>query len=302
MSLILILALLTIALPAGSIVWLWRAKNSNKVEWQVKASIAAGVVIFAFVALPWALISYYLRFVFPALFLLSAYASYSKTKYRPIFVKMNEKWRLGFSIQIAVFLAILAVDALTIKGYFFKGAQENLSFPLRDGTYYVLQGGASPFTNPFHRKNPAEFYALDIVRLNAFGNRAKGLRPSMLSEYAVNGATVHSPCAGKVKEAVGGFPDNAVNTVDRKNPAGNHIVIGCGGIDIWLAHLRKDSILVKKGAGVREGQPVAQAGNSGNSIEPHLHIHAVKGDGSNEAVPVVFDGKFLSTNSVVIVK
>jgi murein DD-endopeptidase MepM/ murein hydrolase activator NlpD len=39
-------------------------------------------------------------------------------------------------------------------------------------------------------------------------------------------------------------------------------------------HLLAGSIQVAPGAGVKMGDHVAAVGNSGNSDEPHLHIHA----------------------------
>ncbi len=300
-ALVFLLAFATIALPCAATIWLWRGKSSNKVEWQVKASLAAAVSVFAFTAGVWVLTSCYLRYALPLAFLAAAYLSYRKIKYRPIFVRMSEKWRIGFSVQVVLLVAILALDIFAIKGLFYAGDPIDLSFPLKDGRYYVLQGGSSVFTNPFHRKDPSELYAVDIVKLNALGNRARGLFPSAPSEYSINGATVFAPCAGRVQESAGGFGDNRPGLVDRYNPAGNYIVIDCDGTSVWLAHLLNSSLLVKRGDVVRQGQPIAQAGNSGNSMEPHLHIHAVRPASNGkkeEAVPMVFEGRFLAINSV----
>lgn len=300
-ALVFLLAFVTIALPSAATIWLWRGKSSNKVEWQVKASIAAAVSVFAFTAGVWALTSCYLRYALPLAFLGAAYLSYKKIKYRPIFVRMNEKGRIGFSMQVVALVILLVIDIIAIKGLFHAGDPIDLSFPLKDGRYYVLQGGSSALTNPFHRKDPAELYAVDIVKLNAVGNRAWGLFPSAPSEYSINGATVFSPCAGRVIKSTGGLADNRPGLVDRHNPAGNYIVIDCDGTSVWLAHLLSNSLLVKRGDTVRQGQPVGQVGNSGNSMEPHLHIHAVRPASNGkkeEAVPMVFEGRFLAINSV----
>ncbi|MGN7942219.1 M23 family metallopeptidase [Virgibacillus sp. 6R] len=60
--------------------------------------------------------------------------------------------------------------------------------------------------------------------------------------------------------------------------------------------MKKRSILVEAGDAVKRGQPIGLVGNSGNTTEPHLHIHAEK-DG--KGVPIRFDGKFLVRNSLV---
>jgi murein DD-endopeptidase MepM/ murein hydrolase activator NlpD len=56
--------------------------------------------------------------------------------------------------------------------------------------------------------------------------------------------------------------------------AGNHVRIGTGTEEVLLAHLRPGSVQVARGDLVRRGQVIGQVGNSGNSTEPHLHIHA----------------------------
>lgn len=68
--------------------------------------------------------------------------------------------------------------------------------------------------------------------------------------------------------------------------------------------LAQGSVLVRPGERVIVGQPRAQVGNSGNTTEPHLHIHA-KRDGwpdsmlDGEGVATRFAGKWLIRNSIV---
>ena len=47
-----------------------------------------------------------------------------------------------------------------------------------------------------------------------------------------------------------------------------------GGRYLMMGHPRQDSITVRVGDRVREGQPIARVGNSGHSSAPHLHIQA----------------------------
>jgi murein DD-endopeptidase MepM/ murein hydrolase activator NlpD len=62
----------------------------------------------------------------------------------------------------------------------------------------------------------------------------------------------------------------------RAEPAPLAVVIGCKGINVVLAHLRRGSIAVRLSESVTAGQGLAEAGNSGNTSEPHLHRHAVR--------------------------
>jgi hypothetical protein len=57
---------------------------------------------------------------------------------------------------------------------------------------------------------------------------------------------------------------------------GNHVVIETSDGDcVVLAHLRRGSVRVRTGEQVAAGVAVAQCGNSGNSSEPHLHLHVM---------------------------
>ncbi|WP_260412143.1 M23 family metallopeptidase [Alkalihalobacillus sp. TS-13] len=50
------------------------------------------------------------------------------------------------------------------------------------------------------------------------------------------------------------------------------------------------------GGFVKKGEEIGLVGNSGNTSEPHIHIHAGK-DG--KGVPIRFNGRFLVRNSLV---
>jgi murein DD-endopeptidase MepM/ murein hydrolase activator NlpD len=107
-----------------------------------------------------------------------------------------------------------------------------------------------------------------------------------------------APAGGKVVRAVDGVADNeglreypGRTLVDElAQPLwifGNHLVlsVGDGGPFVLLGHLKKGSLRVKPGDVVREGDLLAEAGNSGNSIEPHLHMHVMdREDASDQGV------------------
>ena len=64
--------------------------------------------------------------------------------------------------------------------------------------------------------------------------------------------------------------------------AGNHVILRCGDAWVVLAHLRQSTVAVHPGEPVDIGALIGRAGNSGNSDEPHLHIHAQR-PGSTDA-------------------
>ncbi|MFE0461586.1 peptidoglycan DD-metalloendopeptidase family protein [Kitasatospora sp. NPDC058965] len=57
-------------------------------------------------------------------------------------------------------------------------------------------------------------------------------------------------------------------------PYGNHVVLDTGDAVVKLAHLRPGSVTVTVGQHVEAGRLLGEVGNSGNSTEPHLHLHA----------------------------
>jgi murein DD-endopeptidase MepM/ murein hydrolase activator NlpD len=78
----------------------------------------------------------------------------------------------------------------------------------------------------------------------------------------------------------------------------------CDRADVLLAHLQRDSVTVRAGDTVEVGQAIAKIGNSGNTTEPHLHIHARKANPNQsllegEAMSITFFNRFLVRNSLV---
>ena len=186
----------------------------------------------------------------------------------------------------------------------------DLSFPLGGGRYAVVHGGTATALN-YHRAVPAQAHATDIVALNDQGRRAQGLRPMTLDAYEIFDRAVIAPCDGIVSGMSDGAPDAPIGRVDPARLAGNHVLLSCmvGGAEVTLllAHFRQGSVAVTPGDRIRRGARLGRVGNSGNSTEPHLHIHAVRGRGAPlravlataEAVPLTFDGRFLTRNAVV---
>ncbi len=81
---------------------------------------------------------------------------------------------------------------------------------------------------------------------------------------------------GVVKEVVDGFGTGAIGVQDGTG-FGNHIkILNADGNEAIYAHLYKNSIKVKVGDKVKQGQVLAKMGSSGNSSGPHLHFELRK--------------------------
>ena len=294
--LISIFTFLTIALPLLLIAWLWKGKFTSRLDWIVRVLAAASIVLFFDLAGPWAFLSIWLKYVVKALFVAAALWSFPRLEERAIFSKRNSKGRVNYKPRIVIIAVFLLLDILAIKGKLPKGEPVDLAFPMKEGRYYAIQGGASPILNPFHRSEKSEHYAIDIVKLNLIGNRAGGLFPSELTSYKIFGEFLYSPCSGKVTFAADGVPDNAPHEVNENNPAGNHIILECKGVSLLLAHLMNGSVKVRQGQYVKENQVIGRVGNSGMTFEPHLHISGHKAREPDKPVPLTFNGEYLVMN------
>lgn len=195
-----------------------------------------------------------------------------------------------------------------------QGQAIDLGWPLAPGIYLVANGGASPSINahaalidpshPLHAGFGGSGYGVDLVAVNRWGFRTRGIQPSEPAAYAIFGTPVLAPCAGEVVVAEGDRPDMPVPMVDDGYPAGNHILLRCAGIDILLGHFRQGSVRVSTGDSIAVGQQIGEVGNSGETGEPHLHIHAqlpgtTERPFSGTPVPTRLEGRFLVRNDIV---
>lgn len=169
-------------------------------------------------------------------------------------------------------------------------------------------------------------YAIDFVPVDDSGRSARftvrslfGLEPP--EAFVGFGQSVLSPVDGVVLEvhdaeadhaSYRGFPSVGYALTQRHRMAagghalmGNHVLIetphATGIAVVALCHLQRNSIEVTVGQHVVSGQPLGRCGNSGNSTEPHLHLHAVDGRDlrRSRAVPIRFDGS-VPRNGIVL--
>ncbi len=168
-----------------------------------------------------------------------------------------------------------------------------LGYPIAEGTWVVAHGGPLGIVN-HHMRVTEQRYAIDMIMVpGSLGSmlQAQGLLPGFYPSW---GQMVLAPIDGVVVAVVDGLEDNTVGTKDKNNPAGNHVIIETPErIHILMAHLKQGSIVVKEEQIVTKGDLLGRVGNSGNSSEPHLHIHAMKEDqdGAWVGIPMYFDGR-----------
>lgn len=294
-----------VLIPVVLFAWLARGRPANRVDWLLRVGAVGAYGAYFFVTGRWDWLGYPLRFIMLAGGVLAVGASAAAARGLPPWNRPDVKGWASLGAKALALLLLAFGIAVGAAGFRHPGNAVELVFPLRAGTYYVAQGGSSAVLN-HHHPSRTQRYALDLVRLGRFGARARGLYPARLTDYVIFGDTLFSPCAGRIVQAVDGRADLRPPATDTLALAGNHVVIRhqTESVNIVLAHLLRGSLLVRSGDLVELGQAIGRVGNSGNTTEPHLHVHAVRaGSGGaptqGEAVPLLFRGRFLERNSLV---
>ncbi len=115
-------------------------------------------------------------------------------------------------------------------------------------------------------------FAWDFEAVNADGETFRG-QGNKLTDYYGYDAPVVAPANGTVVRVIDSIADNPVGEVNVQENWGNLVIIQHDlGLYSSLCHLKKDSVLVKQGEQVVEGQIIAKLGSSGRSPVPHLHF------------------------------
>lgn len=206
----------------------------------------------------------------------------------------SNRWRRVLPVRLAgwagvAFFAVLgALDAYASAEALLgrrlpERSVANVALPFGDGTFLVAHGGSREIVNvhmktlggaPRFRAWRGQSYAVDLIRIDRSGRRAGGWRPVDPSAYLIFGMPVLAPSAGRVVQVEDELPDMPVPLMDREHLAGNHVLLDCGGFHLLLAHLREGSLEAGPDDAVARCDVLGEVGNSGNSSEPHLHLHA----------------------------
>ena len=170
-------------------------------------------------------------------------------------------------------------------------------------------------------------YAIDFVMVAGGAKSQKPYRSSLftyitkglpLSDFYGWGLDVCSPVKGVVVQAVDGLderdPVNVFNdllnaerltkaynnnSIDSKYLLGNNVIIKTEKLEyIVLAHLQKNSVVVKPGQIVEVFSMIGKLGHSGNSTMPHLHLQAMDNLDFRKAkgIPIVFSQYYVIEN------
>jgi hypothetical protein len=166
-----------------------------------------------------------------------------------------------------------------------KGFSGRLPF---DGIWYVASEHS--FLDQ-HKRFMAESFAYDFLQIGSNG-RSFQRDGKNNADYYAYGKKVLAAKEGTVVFLRTDVIENPPGETNTATPGGNVVIIDHGNNQYgYYAHLKPSSVNVKLGNRVRAGDPIGEVGNSGDSLEPHLHFHVmskpdpIEGDG----IPLVFE-------------
>ena len=189
---------------------------------------------------------------------------------------------------------LIATKSLLIRNY---KSKNSYIFPLKGGWL----AAAAPSLIGHHRWGIIQEFAYDFIKTgeNLKSHREDG---QQLEHYYAYGQPVYAVAHGTVVSVQNTLEESAENIkkpgedeesyLARTRPYqeklmargfqyifGNHIVIRHDNNEYSAYfHLKTNSVPVKKGDKIKQGQLIGKLGHSGNSTEPHLHFHIADGE------------------------
>jgi len=197
------------------------------------------------------------------------------------------------TFERAVFDVNISLDNnAKINGFFVKPFKEDnlpilernktkLILPFK-GEWTVFWGGDTKELN-YHVESEAQKNAFDIVITDQNGKTFKTDGKTNEDYYAF-GKDLIAPCDAEVVLTVDGIKDNKPGELNPIYVPGNTVILKTENDEyLFFAHFKQNSIVVKQGQKVKQGELLGLCGNSGNSSEAHLHFHIQNIEDMNKA-------------------
>jgi Peptidase family M23 len=170
--------------------------------------------------------------------------------------------------------------------------------PLAGEWQAVAAGRSVLLSHHYSSSTPFVRNAVDLVQV--VDGRGHDGDPKRLESWYGFGQPVLAPADGTVVSVSDVHPDEPIGQTGVTPRHGNHIVLEIGDHRYAvLAHLRQGSARVSMGEHVQLGQQIAEVGDSGNSLWPHLHFHVQSSpelDDEARTLSIVFRDVVLTRN------
>ncbi len=177
----------------------------------------------------------------------------NKANLNPVYIQQNSPEKNLYSF-------------LNFKERFGKDAPIAIHLPFY-GEWTVTQGHSGEFT---HKESWRHAWDFEIKNDDGKTYNDSG---DFLEDYYCYSKNVVAPAEGVIEEIVDDVPDNIIGEKNLEYNWGNTIVIKHSDyLYSKVCHLKPESIEVKVGQRVKQGDLIAKCGNSGNSPYPHLHF------------------------------
>ncbi len=202
---------------------------------------------------------------------------------------MPARRQLAGLVALVAVIGSLAAFRTYPSSYDARPSQVRFRLPL-DGPVTVVWGGPTRREN-YHAALPAQRWAYDLL-LTVDGRSFRG-DGARLEDYYAFGQPVLAPAAGTSRAVQDGEPDGPIGQWRGWRAAGNYVVLEVAeGEFLFIAHLQNGSIAVAPGDHVEAGQVIGRVGNSGDSSEPHVHVHLQDTPTASlgEGIPMYFHG------------
>ena len=205
---------LQVLVVLGLLAWLAFGGAVSRSEWLLRAVLVGCYLVATGVGGQWLILPWYTPMINGGLFLLALRWSLPRWESLPAFP--GSPLRLaGTAIVGALLLLTVGLATYILSGWRTPPDAVELSFPLRRGTYLVVNGGGNELINAHYktlegerfRRWRGQSYGVDVEKLNSLGFRAQGFLPASLSAYEIFGEPLYAPCAGEVIVAKDGVEE-----------------------------------------------------------------------------------------------
>jgi murein DD-endopeptidase MepM/ murein hydrolase activator NlpD len=211
-------------------------------------------------------------------------------------------WTLERGVGFLLLILIIFISWKAYRVYPSSYDRKPSLIPFRlplDGPVTVGWGGETPATN-YHVIAPDQRWAYDlVVTRDGKTHQGAGLN---LDDYYIYGRPVLAASDGTIVSIVSDEPESKIGVTGKvKNAGGNQVVIQVAEKEfLFTCHLQPGSINFKVGDKVVAGDELGRAGNSGNSSEPHIHIHLQDSpkDHAGEGIPMYFHNYRLGSSVI----
>jgi murein DD-endopeptidase MepM/ murein hydrolase activator NlpD len=144
------------------------------------------------------------------------------------------------------------------------------------GNWLTYWGGDTKAQN-YHVISNTQKHAFDFLMLGK-NNKSYERSGTRNEDYFAFGKPLFAVCDATVITVIDGVPDNKPGAMNPSQSTGNTVILKTSNNEyIVYAHFENETIKVKEGDSVLKGQYLGNCGNSGNSSEPHLHLHVQDG-------------------------